>query len=888
MKRFILILLLLPGLLISEAQNRKGYGFSNVPVDSLARFLRAECGVPVYCVKDTSDKSLFSISSPEPLKGAAAEAFRDECFKSLRAGGYTVSEYDGKYFILPGLGLERDLPAGYFLPESVADDGSLIKYAGQQSITTTFQNKIYEIGAKGTGKGDRATVSGYIRDAVSGEPLAGVSVYDDRGVYSLSDAFGFFKIILPTGENHLNFSGYSLEDMRFTLMVNSDGGFDVNMKEKVFALTGAVVTSESQSRHRVSQMGVEKVRINAIKNVPVAFGESDVLKVVMTLPGVKTVGEVSNGFNVRGGSSDQNLILFNGAVVYNPSHMFGVLSSFNSDVISGAEIYKSSIPIEYGGRISSVLEVNSREGSSKKYSGTLGLGLLTSRLHVEGPLGGKTSFILGARTTYSDWIFGLLPKYSQMSDGSATFQDVNFGLSHRVNASNSLHLYGYLSGDRFSFSNDTAFTYKNASGSLKWRSNFSDRHSMTLSAGWSRYGYQIENSFNPPAAYRMDSGIDQWFFRSLFSSMLTDNNTLSYGISSSFYNLDRGSVTPFGEESLLEKFSLARERGIESAAYVNDTWVLNRAVTLDAGLRFTHYLSLNDKSSFPAPEFRISGKVSFTPNFSWKAGFNTMHQYIHKISDCVNISPTDTWKMSDSRLAPQEGWQAATGLYATVFGNNVDLSLEAYYKHVDNFVDYRSGAILVMNENLADELVPTESKSYGVEVMIRKTLGMLNGWISYTWSRSLQRETGDRGFETINGGRWYSTSYDKPHDLKVVANLKFTHRFSLSANFDYSTGRPVTIPVGHYLTTGVGRLLYSDRNAYRIPDYMRLDLAMIIEPGHYQKQLMHVSWTIGVYNVTGRRNPYSVFFTHEDNTMKGHMLSVMATQIPYINLNLKF
>ena len=889
MKRLTLILLLLSAFLSVGAQNRKGYGFSNVPVDSLARFLRSECGVPVYCVKDTSDKSLFTISSPVPLTGAAADAFRDECFKSLRSGGYTVSEYDGRFFILPGLGLESGLPAGYFLPESTSDDGSLLKYAGQQNTETTFQNKIYEIGEKGSGRGGRAAITGYVRDAVSGEPLAGVSVYDDKGVYSITDGFGFYKIMLPTGENRLNFSGYSLEDMHFTLMVNADGGFDVNMKEKVFALTGAVVTSESQSRHKVSQMGIEKVRIDAIKNVPVAFGESDVLKVVMTLPGVKTVGEASNGFNVRGGSTDQNLILFNGAVIYNPSHIFGILSSFNSDVINGAEIYKSSIPVEYGGRISSVLEVNSREGSSKKLSGSFGIGLLTSRAHLEGPLGSKTNFNVGVRTTYSDWMFRLIPKVSGMYDGSATFQDANVALSHRFNASNSLHLYGYLSGDRFSFSNDTTFTYQNASASLKWRSNFGERHMMTLSAGWSRYNYNIDNTFNEASSFKMASGVDQGYVRTVFTSILPADNTLTYGLSSSYYDLDRGSVTPLGASSIVTPTFLARERGLENAAYLSDSWVVNRMVTLDAGIRLSHFYSMKDGSSFLAPEYRISGKISFTPNFSWKAGFNTMHQYIHKISDCINISPTDTWKLSDSKLAPQEGWQAATGLYATMFGSKVDFSLEAYYKKIRNFVDYKSGAILVMNENLADELIPTECKAYGVEVMLRKPLGVLNGWISYTWSRSMQREMFDRGFETINRGEWYSTSYDKPHDLKVVANLKLTHRFSFSANFDYSTGRPVTIPIGTYTMGGQPRLLYSDRNAYRIPDYMRLDLAMIIEPGHYLKQLMHVSWTVGVYNVTGRHNPYSVFYTIESgNTLKGHILSVLATQIPYINLNLKF
>ena len=796
---------------------------------------------------------------------------------------------DAKFFVQKGGEIHSTLPAGYFRPEADADDGTLIKYAGEQNVTTTFQNKVYEIGVQGSARKGKAAVSGTVRDAVSGEPLPGVSVYDGKGAFAETDAAGFYRILLSAGNDTLHFAGHSLEDMTFTLLVHGDGGFDVNMKEKVYSLTGAVVTSESQARHRVSQMGVEKVRINVIKNVPVAFGETDVLKVVLTLPGVKTVGEVSSGFNVRGGSTDQNLILFNDATVYNPSHMFGILSAFNSDVISDVELYKGSIPVEYGGRISSVLEVRSREGSNKKITGSAGIGLLTSRAHLEGPIGAKTTFVAGLRTTYSDWLLGLIPKESGYANGSATFQDVNLGVTHRINASNSLHLNGYLAGDRFRFTNDTSFTYRNGSLSLKWRSRFSERHSAVVAAGYTHYGYSVDDTDNEASAYRLSSNIGQSFIKSTFSLVPFSGHKLTYGASASRYDLNGGSVQPVGEGSLVTQKSLPRETAWENALYLNDSWEITPAVTFDAGIRLSHYLSVNDRKNYFGPEYRLSGKVSFTPNLSWKAGFNTMHQYLHKISNSINISPTDTWKMSDAALLPQSGWQAATGLYATVLSGQVELSMEAYFKKVDHFVDYKSGAILVMNPNLTNELVDTECRAYGVEWMVRKSLGQLNGWISYTYSRSLQRETQDRGLETINGGKWYSTSYDKPHNLVFVGNYKLTHRYSFSANLDWSTGRPVTIPVGTYLMGGTWRLLYSERNGYRIPDYFRLDLALIVEPGHYLRQLTHMSWTLGVYNVTGRRNPYSVYYTNDPNVgVRGHMLSILGTQIPYININLKF
>ena len=671
--------------------------------------------------------------------------------------------------------------------------------------------------------------------------------------------------------------------------VKIDGALDVVMKEKVFSLKGAVITSESMSQHRTPQMGIEKVRINMIKNVPVVFGEADALKVVMTLPGVKSVGEASGGFNVRGGSTDQNLILFNDGTIYNPNHMFGILSSFNPDVINDVELYKSSIPAQYGGRISSVLEVRSRDGNSKKVQGSLGLGLLTSRLHLEGPLvKDRTTFILGGRTTYSNWIFNLLPANSSYAGGKASFQDVNLGLSHKVNERNSIHAYGYYSRDKFSFSNDTTFRYRNINGSLKWHSIFNDRHSMTATVGYDSYHYGIEDQFNAYTAYTLETAVDQAFAKLAFKSTVHDKHTLNYGVNAIWYDLNPGSYHPAGDTSIVLALDLNHERAVEAAVYAGDTWLINEKLSVDAGIRWSQFLRPGDTKFHGGPEFRLSGKYSFDDVTSVKAGFNTMRQYIHMISNSINVSPTDSWRLTSDKIRPQTGWQAAAGFYRTLMDNTVDLSVEAYYKRVKHYVDYKSGAVLVMNPDLADELTETENRAYGIELMARKTLGKLNGWVSYTYSRSRLREMQDRGVNTINGGRWYNAAYDKPHDVKVVANYKFTHRYSLSANLDYSTGRPVTIPLGRYEYDGGVRLVYSERNGYRIPDYFRLDLAFIIEPGHYLKQLTHLSLTFGCYNVTGRKNPYSIYYTSDGYNVSGHMLSVFATQIPYVNLNLKF
>ena len=783
------------------------------------------------------------------------------------------------------------LPAGFFASGESSRDDELLKLINAGHEMVTFANKVYDIGQDENARGDRAYVSGAVRDVLSGQPLIGVAVFDDSGkAYAMTDNDGIYHIQLPVGEHALHFSGYSLEDLNLSVNVHSDGGLDVVMKEKVTSLKGAVVSAESMVNHRDARMGIEKVRINTIQKVPVAFGEADVLKVVLTLPGVKSVGEASSGFNVRGGSTDQNLVLFNDGTIYNPSHLFGIFSAFNTDVINDVELYKSSIPAEFGGRISSVLDVRGREGNSNKLQGSLGLGLLTSRFHLEGPLGEKTTFIAGGRTTYSNWMMRLLPDDSAYNGGGASFSDLNLSVTHKVNEKNTIQAYGYWSRDKFSFDGDTTFHYSNLNASLKWRNSLSQRTTMTLAAGYDQYSSEVDDAFNVVSGYIVENDIDQLFAKWNFKTVLNDRHSLSYGAQAVYYMLNPGHMTPLSEHSLIVEKALPWMKGIEPALYASDTWKPDDKFSLDLGLRLSSFKSLSPSDKlYAAPEVRVSGKYSFRPNLSFKAGFNTMNQYIHLISNTASISPMDAWHLVGDGLEPQRGWQAASGLYWSVYDNKVDLSLEGYYKRGANNYDYKSGATLIMNEHLASDLVPTYAKAYGVEFMVKKPLGKLNGWMSYTYSRSLMKEMQDRGMETINGGAWYNAPHDKPHDFKLVGNYKFTHRYSLSFNLDYSTGRPVTLPVASYYYGGGRRLAYSLRNGYRVPDYFRLDLAMNIDPGHYLRQLTHMTWTIGVYNVTGRKNAYSIYYSTDGGvSLHGYKLAVFACPIPYINLNLKF
>lgn len=884
MKKSLLPAILLLAMFCSPAKAQNVIEVKAVSSDSLVSYLRTNMGARVYFLKDEEDKAFYSVSAPRIQ-------FVNQAMAELKGKGYVVNEYDGAWFVSTSQLLGRALlPAGYF-EERTASEKAADALADADNVTATFQNKIYEIGTKTPGRTGKAYVRGYVRDMASGEPLVGVSVYNDKtGAYTVTDVSGFYRLALPIGECQLGFSGYSLEDVKLNLQVWSDGGMDVLMKEKVTSLKGAVVSAESRSAHRDARMGIEKVRIGTIKKVPTAFGEADVLKVVLTLPGVKSVGEAATGFNVRGGATDQNLILFNDATIYNPGHMFGVLSSFNADVINDIELYKSSIPAEYGGRVSSVLDIRSKEGNANKLTGTLGLGILTSNFTLEGPIKkGKTTFIVGGRTTYSDWILNLIPKeQSEYAGGTAGFSDLNVGVTHKFNANNNIQAFAYWSRDRFSFGADTTFRYSNLNASIKFNSHFREQHSMSITAGYDRYGSQYEDSFYEPQAYTLDAGVQQGYFKLGFKSDM-GKHVLSYGLQGIYYDLNPGLRNPCGSGSYVKAMALDKQNAVEAAVYASDAWSITDKFLVEYGVRGSGFLAMNPSKFYFNPEVRISGKYSFTSNFSLKAGFNSMSQAIHMISNNTSISPMDTWRLSSAKLRPQTGWQAAGGAYWTVADGKVDLSVEGYYKRMNHYPDYKSGAVLVMNPDLEDDLVETIGKAYGVEFMVKKSLGKLNGWVSYTWSRAMLREAEDRGVETINGGRWYNAPHDKPHDLKVVANYKFTHRYSLSMNIDYATGRPVTIPTGMYNYANTYILAYSDRNSHRIPDYFRMDLAMNIEPSHYLKQLAHMTVTFGAYNVTGRKNPYSVFYTaHNTNEVKGYMLSVFACPIPYVSLNVRF
>lgn len=888
MKRILTILLLT----ISVHMSGQKISFYKSPLDSVVMKMEEYFSGKIFFVPDTTSRDRFTIRTDDESK------FLLQALDILKNQGYSVTMKDGNMFILKGVGISTSLPLQYFQKSMPTVYGSedYLGALSDDAKVANFANKVYEIGREENCKGGKLFLSGKVQNVSNGEPLVGVSVYSADGKsFTQTDEFGQYKLQLPSGANKVIASGFSLNDVELDVRLYETGNLDIIMKEKVYSLNSAVVSAESSNNRKSNKMGVELVRIGRIKHVPTVLGEADVLKVLVTLPGVKSVGEASGGFNVRGGATDQNLILFNDGTIYNPTHLFGLFSAFNPDVVTDVELFKSSIPAEYGGRLSSVLEIRGREGNEKKVAGSLGVGLLTAKGHIEGPFTkkGKTKFILGARTTYSDWMLGLLPKNSGYNQGTANFYDANASISHKFNNNNSIYAYGYYSKDKFSFSVDTTYSYYNINGSLKFRSNFSEKHSMVFSTGYDEYGYNVLDTHKDIEAYNLNFRIQQAFAKFKFKSVL-GKHTLNYGLTGTYYYLTPGTMLPYNipglEASLVVPKILDQEMGAEAAAYISDTWDMTESISADIGVRYSAFANLRPFTYYGGPEFRVSAKFLLSDKVTLKAGYNSMRQYIHMLSNTTTMSPTDIWKLSDADIKPQTGWQAAMALYAMMFNNNVEFSLEGYYKSMDNYLDYKSGSVLIMNSNLVEDVIETRGRAYGAEVMLKKPLGKLNGWVSYTYSRTLLQDKQDAGSVfAVNGGEWYPAAYDKPHDVKFVGNFKFTHRYSISMNVDYSTGRPTTIPVGKYVYGGGYRLYYSDRNAYRIPDYFRMDLALNIEPSHNLKKLSHFSITMGVYNVTGRKNAYSIYYdTTSGEKVQGYMLTIFGAPIPYINLNVKF
>lgn len=763
---------------------------------------------------------------------------------------------------------------------------------------------------------ERFTLSGTVRNSRTGEPIQNLAIIEKKSGKGVStDIDGRYQIALSAGPNLIQTKALGIETTEKRIIMYNNGRLDFNLNESIEQLDEVIVESNSLKNVETVVTGVVELDVAEIKTIPLVLGERDILKTAITLPGITNAGEGAAGYNVRGGGTDQNLILLDNAVIYNPSHFFGIFSALNPFTTGSVTIYTGNIPAEYGGRLSSVFDIYTKNANTQKFSGEASLGPVTSNLSLEIPLvKEKSGILLGGRSTYSNWILNSLDEES-LKNSKASFFDVVAKYDDQINATNTISATAYLSRDAFSITSDSVFSYTNRLFSLKWNKQLNEKNAMNMTLANSRYGFNIEFDGNSDNDFDLGYQINETEFK-LKLLKLYQKHKINYGLSSKLYLVNPGEVRPIGSSSIVPPLELQTEKGWESAVFLSDENTLTDKLSLNLGLRYSFYAALGASSqniyepgipknegtlteirefgsnevikTYGGLETRASMRYLLTPSLSIKAGYNNTFQYIHTLSTNTTVSPTDTWKLSDLNIAPQRANQVSLGLFKNFGDNAYELSLESYYKRLDNILDYKVGAQLLLNESIETQVLQGQGKAYGVEVLLKKPEGRLNGWLGYTYSRTFTKLDSDFVEEQINNGEYFPSNFDKPHDISLVTNYKFTKRFSLSANFVYQTGRPVTFPVGSYFLNGSEYALYSDRNKFRIPDFYRLDLSLNIEGNHKIKKFAHSFWNISVYNVLGRNNPYSVFFVTENGSLKALQSSIFAIPVPTITYNFKF
>lgn len=758
-------------------------------------------------------------------------------------------------------------------------------------------------------------LSGYVKNAKTAEPLQDLALVVralNKGV--TTDSEGFYEIELPPGQHLVETSAMGIKDSERNVIIYDDGSLDFALDENLEQLDEVVVQADAIRNIQDTSTGNTRIGSEESKNVPLVLGERDVLKIATTLPGVTTAGEGAAGFNVRGGKTDQNLILLDDAVIYNPTHFFGFFQAFNPFAINDLNIYKGSIPAEFGGRLSSVFDIRSKDASKEEFKGEVSIGPVTTNAVVEVPvINDKAGLLLGARGAYSDWILNSLDE-ENLQNSQASFYDFIAKYNHSINDENEFRATAYYSRDVFSITSDSLFDYSNRLASLRWNRKLSEKSSASLILNNSQYRFNINFDGSLNRNFEQGFQIEETELKAQFKYIYNEAHNFDFGLSGKLYDLRPGEINPRGPNDLIQQLTVPKEKALEAAIFISDDFKVNDKLQFNLGLRYSFFGAMGPSvqreyqeglpksaatvvgtksfddykiyENYGGPEARISARYLFNDSLSVKASFNNTYQFIHTLSNNTTVSPVDTWKLSDRNVKPQQANQFALGFYQNF--KNYELSLEGFYKRQNNIIDFKTGAQLFLNESIETEVLQGEGKAYGVELLLRKNKGKLNGWLGYTYSRSFFKLDSPFPQERVNDGEFFPSNFDKPHDFSMVMNYKFTRRFSFSSNFVYQTGRPVTFPVGNYEFNGNEFVLYSDRNQFRIPDFYRLDIGFNIEGNHKIKKFAHSFWTISVYNVLGRNNPYSVFFVTQDGEIEALQSSIFAIPIPSITYNFKF
>mgnify|MGYP006151738237 FL=1 len=769
---------------------------------------------------------------------------------------------------------------------------------------------------------EKVTLSGVISDANNNETLIGVSVYvSELNIGTYTNEYGFYSITLPNGNYTLQISYIGFETFSEKLEINQNVKKNFSLKESKQELKEVVITENAYKTNiKKPEMSVNKLAISTIKQMPVLMGEVDIIKSLLFLPGVTNAGEGQSGFNVRGGGADQNLVLLDEATLYNTSHVFGLFSVFNADAIKDLKLYKGGIPSRFGGRAASVLDVYQKYGNSNKFSMNGGIGLISSRLLAEGPIvKDKGSFLIAGRGSYAHLFLKLTD-----NKNSAYFYDLNTKLNYKLNENNNLYLSGYFGRDIFNLNESFRNIYGNSTLNMRWNHLFSDKLFSNLSVIYSNYFYGLELDF---IGFNWESTIQNYNLKYDFKYYASDKVKFNFGVNVTKFDINPGTIEPLDENSSINFRQLDKKYAFENALYAEVEQNLTDKLSVMYGIRFSSFyrvgastinyydnnqpvlydeeLKIYEKATPTSTKYfgsneKIADYSNFEPRFtisyeidkdqSVKAGYNRMVQYMQLVSNTASPTPLDVWTPSDNYIKPQLADQVAIGYFKNFKDGDYTLELETYYKKVQNRIDYIDGADLIANEAIEQVLLNGRMRSYGLEMMLRKNEGRLNGWISYTLSRSEQQTPGRTPTEIgINNGDWYRSAYDKTHNLAVTGSYKLNKKWSFGANFTLQSGQPVTYPTGKYVFQGVTVPSYNSRNEDRLPAYHRMDVSATLTPKKYENKKFKGEWVFGIYNIYSRYNAASITFRQnaETGANEAVKLSIFGI-VPSVSYNFKF
>lgn len=761
--------------------------------------------------------------------------------------------------------------------------GQMVDKSGSYGdFTTTVVGNLNE-----SGKFKSVTVKGQVHDGKNDEPLIGAVIQvENTRVTAVSDHTGAYSLTIAPGIYSLTISSMGYEVASYKIKVVSNGDFPIDLYEKSLKIDEVIISAQRADRNvRSSQMSIVEMDAKSIKRLP-SIGEKDVLKSFTMMPGVKSVGEFGSGINVRGGGEDQNLYLIEGAPMFNTAHVFGLISVLNPDAVSNVSLSKGHIPASSGERASSVMDIQLRDNAPKELHARGGVGIFDSRLLFDGPINDKLSFKLGGRYGYPNILLNQTKDY-YLIHSKANFYDGNALLNWNF-SKNRITAFYYESFDKFKYATELSYQYQSRLGSLTWNRFWSSNFNSSLVLAYSTYGVSKDDLIDTTKRSRLT--LQTNYTSGKFISKYTgfEHHALDGGFQLIHYESHPGEIKPLDLISNVKADKLNAQYAYESALFINDNYEINKKITINVGLRYSMYAFVGpyNKANYDAAngiagepvsytsfasgkvaqwytglEPRLSLKYQLDDQTSVKTSYNRNRQYIQLLSLTSISTPNDIWKLADPYIKPLIADQAVVGFYRNFLNNLLETSVEAYYKKMQNMQEYRTDALTEMSHHVETELANTKGENYGLELMVKKNTGKFDGWVSYTFSRAFRQTTSNKKEEMINNNRRYASAYDKPNDLTVVGNYHFNKRIVFSANFSYSTGRPINLPEYSALVNGNIEIpVYGDRNKYRLPDYHRLDISLSIDENLRVKRNWRGSWTFSILNVYCRHNPYSVFY----------------------------